>query len=453
VGAGPGANRYRDAAAQVAEWLDFVAVEDLGGLTWPAQPTLSSMVEPSLGWGALGPMVFFADSYRSGGGDFSRQRAERGAQWLRAKLALVDPEMETGLFTGLAGFAVVFNEMARAGIEVQSDLARVFELLRESAVESGSGVQWAETTEVLWGTAGIGFLLLSIGSRVIGEEALELAARAGDWLLSVAKHTPEGLRWDMGDGPSRQYPNSRRAWYPNFAHGTAGIGAYLARLGKATNQDGYVDAARQAASWVLTTCRTDDGTCAAHHHDPAVRRGDFGIGPARHPDDATPIYTMGWCHGPPGLAWFFRELHLATGESRWAELIGGTAKSIRLSGIPERREPGFWDNVGQCCGSAGVAEFFLDLHCWRNIDDDLAFAVELVDDLLARAIADDRGMRWSNVEFRSDPPELPPETTFFQGASGIGTTLVRLSRHLEGDRSSIGWPHAPDWQSPMDTWG
>jgi hypothetical protein len=189
----------------------------------------------------------------------------------------------------------------------------------------------------------------------------------------------------------------------------------------------------------------DDGTCAAHHHNPALRRGDFGIGPPRDADDGSPIYTMGWCHGPPGLGWFFRELEVATGEDSWAELITRTARAVRISGIPERREPGFWDNVGRCCGSAGAAEYFLDLHNWRQEDDDLAFAVQLVEDLLARAIVDDHGMRWSNVEIRSNPAELPPETTFFQGASGVGATLLRLSRHLEGDPTLIDWPHSPSW--------
>jgi len=69
----------------------------------------------------------------------------------------------------------------------------------------------------------------------------------------------------------------------------------------------------------------------------------------------------------------------------------------------------------------------------------------MVDDLLERATVDENGMRWHNVEFRADPPELPAETTFFQGASGVGLTLLRLTRHLQGDPSKIDWPHAPDW--------
>jgi lantibiotic modifying enzyme len=249
----------------------------------------------------------------------------------------------------------------------------------------------------------------------------------------------------MGVGPLRDRPGLAQVWFPNFAHGTAGIGAYLARLGAATNDDRYIDAARPAASWLLSTCQTDDGTCAAYHHDPAVRQGDNGMGPAREPGDESPLYTVGWCHGPPGLGWFFRELQLATGDTEWGDWVVRTARAVRTSGIPSRREPGFWDNVGRCCGSAGVAEYFLDLHTWRDDPDDLAFAVAIVDDLLERATVDDNGMRWHNIEFRADPPKLPAETTLLQGAYGIGLTLLRLARHLNRDLSTTDWPHAPQW--------
>jgi hypothetical protein len=32
-----------------------------------------------------------------------------------------------------------------------------------------------------------------------------------------------------------------------------------------------------------------------------------------------------------------------------------------------------------------------------------------------------------------------------QGAAGIGSTLLRLHRHLAGDPWTVRWPHAPDW--------
>ena len=179
----------------------------------------------------------------------------------------------------------------------------------------------------------------------------------------------------------------------------------------------------------MTTVRTDQDTCAAFHHDPG----------------GTELFTLGWCHGPPGLGWLFRQLELSTGSDRWRTWLRRAARADLTSGIPARREPGFWDNVARCCGSAGVAEFFLDLHRLEGRPEDLAFAVTLVDDILDRAIVDGDGMRWSNYEFRSPEPDLPPETTYLQGAPGIGSTLLRLHRHLAGDPWTVGWPHAPAW--------
>ena len=437
-------DQYRAAAAEVARWLASVAIEDGDGITWPTVPGADEPPAPQLGWGALGPMVFFADAYRTTGETAHLELARGGARWLRARLAKRSPDDEPGLFIGIAGFAVVFNELARLGESTDDDLAMVFERLDDAAVTSPAGTSWAGATEVLFGGAGIGFALLTIGRSVLGDGAIDRAARAGDWLLSVADETPHGLRWDMGEGVIETYPHSRDVWFPNFAHGTAGIAAFLARLGAAANDDRYVSAAQRAASWILTTCDTTNGAVRAWHHDPNLGPA-MGIGPARDAENTSPLYTMGWCHGPPGLGWFFRELELATGDDRWPPLIAGTATALRQSGIPERREPGFWDNVGRCCGSAGVAEYLLDLHTWREEQDDLDFAVTMVDDLLDRATVDDAGMRWSNVEWRADPPVLPAETSLYQGASGIGLTLLRLARHLDADRSTVQWPHAPSW--------
>jgi lantibiotic modifying enzyme len=437
-------NRYREAAEGAAAWLRSTALTTGDVTAWPATPTVSSDLEASLGWGALGPMVFFAQLARSGD-EAALDLAVRGARWVEERLAS-DDELEPGLFTGLAGFAVVFNELGKAGPHTSDQVVSVIDRLGRTAITADNGANWAETTEVLWGTAGIGFTLLSIGAPLVGAPAVDLAARAGDWLLAVAHRVPEGLRWDLGQGTAARYPLGTRIWFPNFAHGTAGIAAYLARLGAATNEDRFLEAARRGAAWVLSTCRTDGGGCAARHHDPeATRDRPIGMGPTRDPADASPMYTMGWCHGPPGLSWLFRELQLATGEDEWASWIARTARTVRESGLPRRLEPGFWDNVGRCCGSAGVIEYFLDLHTWRDDPEDLAFALAVADDMVERATVDGEGTRWSNVEFRQTPPELPPETTFYQGASGIGLTLLRLGRHLRGEPTTVEWPHRPAW--------
>ena len=75
----------------------------------------------------------------------------------------------------------------------------------------------------------------------------------------------------------------------------------------------------------------------------------------------------------------------------------------------------------------------------------LDFADELARDVLNRQIADSDGVRWSNTEFRADPPELEPVVGLMQGAAGIAAWLLRLARvHQDGPGAGrIIWPDRP----------
>jgi hypothetical protein len=381
--------------------------------------------------------MFFAEAFATTGDQRWLDAARHGARWMAANLDSVAAEWAgCGLFTGIGGWAVALDVIAdRTGDpEVTALAGRVIGKVIATAGRTASGAHWGEITEILWGTAGIGCLLLTLGPRYAGPQAAELAVRAGDWLLGEAEEAPPGIRWPLGAGAyaTGRFDPQRR--FPNFAHGTAGIAFFLARLARQTGEQRFRDASMAGAEWVLSAARTDDGTCAAFHHEP----------------DATQLFTLGWCHGPPGLGWLFRQLELTTGDESWRAWLRRAARADTASGIPERREPGFWDNLARCCGSAGVAEFFLDLHRLEGDPADLAFARLMVDDLVDRAVTDESGTRWSNREFRNaSQPDLPPETGYLQGAPGIGSTLLRMHRHLSGDPWTVRWPHAPDWdQSP-----
>jgi hypothetical protein len=50
------------------------------------------------------------------------------------------------------------------------------------------------------------------------------------------------------------------------------------------------------------------------------------------------------------------------------------------------------------------------------------------DAVVERAVRDDAGARWRFVEYRQDPPLLPPGTSWMQGAAGIAAFLLRLAR-------------------------
>ena len=425
---------YLAAAERTGDWLLATAEQSPQGWFWPVRPGVSAEVNPGLGWGTAAPVMFFAEAFRTTGEQRWLDAAQMGTRWMDANLdAAAAKWAGCGLLTGIGGWAVVLHELAAAaGDEHARSLARrVLQTVANHASVTGDGVHWHDLTEMVWGTAGIGCLMLTLGADYLGPAATDLAVRSGDWLLTQAEAAPAGIRWSLGRAYEAERPGDQRR-FPNFAHGAAGIGFFLGRLAQVTGERRFGDASLAATEWIMTTVRTDQDTCAAYHHDP----------------DGTELFTLGWCHGPPGLGWLFRQLELTTGEASWRAWLRRAARANLISGIPARREPGFWDNVARCCGSAGVAEFFLDLHCLEGDPGDLAFAVTLVDDLLDRAIHDAVGTRWSNHEFRLPQPDLPPETTYLQGAPGIGSTLLRLHRHLAGDPWTVRWPHAPAWTEP-----
>ncbi|MEJ7755966.1 MAG: hypothetical protein WKF83_06145 [Nocardioidaceae bacterium] len=116
---------------------------------------------------------------------------------------------------------------------------------------------------------------------------------------------------------------------------------------------------------------------------------------------------------------------------------------------PRRVRPGFWDNSGRCCGTACV----LALACDRIVErgDDFGFADLLVDDLTARATIDNAGVRWSNHEHRTTPPEREPQARWAMGNSGIVRELLRYARLVDGGASgyAVPWPDHPGTDEPQ----
>ena len=122
---------------------------------------------------------------------------------------------------------------------------------------------------------------------------------------------------------------------------------------------------------------------------------------------------------------------------------------MAASGLPRRIRPGFWDNNGRCCGTAGVLALACDRHAEAR--GDLIFATMLAGDLAARATVDSAGVRWANEEYRVTPSVLQPRTGWAMGSAGIIRELLRFSRAIDGADPSyaVTWPdHHPAGPGP-----
>ncbi len=278
----------------------------------------------------------------------------------------------------------------------------------------------APVTDLVLGTAGVVLAAVWAG----GEHARDIAVTGGEALLRAADDTGDGLDWAMQAGrPYRM---------PNYSHGTAGIATALAIAGAALGREDFIAAARQGAQHLLTAGSLDDGGFVVPHTLPYSSR------------DVEPV-TYTWCHGPAGTSYLFAALAHAGVDSvaglQVTRLRHRCLHSILASGVPQRLRPGFWDNDGRCCGTAGVGDVLLDAA--QDCTDPAAASTLLqaartmADALAERAIRDDAGARWRFVEHRQDPPLLPPGTSWMQGAAGIAAFLLPPG---PGHRGRAGQP-------------
>ena len=134
-----------------------------------------------------------------------------------------------------------------------------------------------------------------------------------------------------------------------------------------------------------------------------------------------------------------------TKDATWDTWVDKSARALLESGIPDKLTPGFWNNVSQCCGSAGVGQFFLDLHRTRANDRYFAFARHMTEDLLRRGTRDEKGLRWIQAEHRVQPKLLIAQTGYMQGAAGIGMWLLRMDAAEKQRTPFVRFPDTP-WQ-------
>src|SRR5215471_9157135 len=368
------------------------------------------------GIGGVAPVLAEIGQYRELTG---AEHALAGAIVARLR-TLLPAWTEPSLYDGLGGDVTALRLLA-PGSE-QAALARLAELMTprgwNTTLEIVPG-STAPVTDLIQGSAGVVLAAVWAG----GEHAPGIAATGGLALLRAANQTEGGLDWAMvPEWPSRM---------PNYSHGTAGVATALAIAGAALGRADFVAAAAQGAQHLLAVGSLDQNGFIVPHTLPYSTR------------DVEPV-TYNWCHGPAGTSQLFAALAFAG-----VDEVSGTPvtwlrqrclDAIPASGVPARLRPGFWDNDGRCCGTAGVGDVLLDAA--QDCDDPvragrlLQAARTMADALADRAVRDQAGARWRFTEHRQDPPLLPPGPSWMQGAAGIAAFLLRLARVLENGLSA-----------------
>ena len=409
---------YKEAALQAAQWIRSAAVTTDRGTAWLADPLDKKSVNTTLYSGVPGVVLFFLEAHHATADPSYLKDARIGADYL---LAAVASEKQTGLYTGLAGIGFALEETYKVTREekYRDGAKRCVQRLREAAVKSGRGVEWSEVTDIIGGSAGTGLFLIYAAREWSDTAALELATQAGHRMVELGQAEAGGLKWAMT-------PKFERLM-PNFSHGTAGNAYFLATLYQVTKKIEFLDAALAGATYLKVIARTEGNACLIFHHEP----------------DGKDLYYLGWCHGPVGTARLFYRLYQITGSREWMDWTEKSARAILQSGIPEKQTPGFWNNVSQCCGSAGVAELFLSLYRLTKHPPYLQFSKRVTANLLARSTREGQGRKWIQAEHRVKPELLVAQTGYMQGAAGIGMWLLHLDSFARGRKPQIQFPDSP----------
>jgi hypothetical protein len=429
------ADAHRDLAEAGWRWvLDQVRYDDDG--PWIPSAVTGTATEPAWdrdgmhsGVGGLAHVLAEIRACRPWTDEESLLAAAIGGR-IRESIA---GQTDATFFDGLVSNIGVLIALEQPGAE--EAVARLARLATDdgwaqTALEGDRYLPGARINDLTAGTAGV-VLGAVWANRHQVPGAAELIASAAEVLVGEAEQTPAGTSWPFV--PARFLAEPPGTQMPNLSHGLAGVALALALAGSELDRPDLVSIARSGAEHLVSLADvTDDGFVVPRTIPPA-------------PDLDEVTYT--WCHGPTGTSLFFRALECAgvkevAGESP-ASWQRRCLHSVQTSGLPVRLRPGFWDNDGRCCGTAGVGDVFLD--SWHHSGDphDLAFAHHLADTLVERAIVDGDRACWRFIEHRNEDPLLPPGTGWMQGAAGIAAYLFHASR--ANDTVAPAVPRIDNW--------
>ena len=406
-------------ATAAASWLLSQEVREPGdgGSFWPSRDDLSLEEKCDLYYGNAGILLFLRELYQATDRPEYREAIQRGIRFLNRNISRVG---RYGLYDGLAGIAFTLAQWPDDPEAVGGCSRAVDRLIREKQDCVNAGVRWNQQLDVMSGSAGIGLSLLELGRQLHRPELTNLAVRAEVELTAASSKLPEGRYW------LRQFHEQKQ--FPNFSHGTAGVGYFLLKLYEETGNCRFLDTANEAANYLQSIISRDPGTeCLIPHNLP----------------DGRDLFYLGWCHGSAGTNRFFYELFSITKEAKLQSTGQTAVDTILRSAIPEQQTPGHWNNVSRCCGAGGIGEFFLGLYRKTKELPYRQFALRIGEYLENRAQADGQGLKWIQAENRIEPSRMIAQTGLMQGAAGIGLFLLHLADPDDRHKRVLLFPDSP----------
>ncbi|MEM7098994.1 MAG: lanthionine synthetase LanC family protein [Pseudomonadota bacterium] len=432
------ANTLLEVAQGAEQWINTLSHSTPNGQRWGLAAERPDKFVPTLYLGSAGIALFYLELYQATQDNRYLKTAMAAGDDVIAQIPELNPTCAP--MGGWTGYMFFFNELYKHSNANRFMEAASLSALkqRESATGIGAGIGWIqempyakltghsgvrEIFDMTEGAAGAGTFWLYAHDEKIHAEALSWAVAAGERLLEVAETAEGGRRWQLM--PDIPYPFDA----PNFAHGTAGVAYFMARLYECTREQKYLDAAIDGATHVQAVAEEIPG---GGHLVPHVL------------DDGRPNrFYLGLCHGPPGTARLFYLLTELTGESAWCDWGKGLDQGLVSIGAPEERSKGFWNNISQCCCDAGIGDHAVNMYRLTNDPFYKDLALRVANQLIKSAKVEDGHYSWPQAEHRTQKDFIQAQTGYMQGAAGVGSFFVHLATTMNDAPVKIQFPDSP----------
>ncbi|MFI1369189.1 class IV lanthionine synthetase LanL [Streptomyces griseochromogenes] len=331
-GTGCGAPAPLSAAGQdrlVADGIGHLlaTMDPSGDRLWPSSGGFGAITDPcSVQHGAAGVLQVLTRAACQLPDARLADAVAQVAGWIVRRLP-AEPRTLPGLYFGRAGTAWALHDAA---------LLLDDKRLAERAVDLARRLPTAwPNPDVCHGTAGAGMAHLQLWQDTGDSDLGDRMRACADALAAAAVHTPEGVCWPVPADFDSVFAGTTSY---GFAHGTAGIGAFLLAAGAATGNQEYLALARAAA----------DALAAA-----ALLDGDQVSWPAGPGETHPSSLPLSWCNGAAGIGAFLVRMWQYTGEVRYRDLAIRAGRTVLA---------GSWQQSSVLChGLAGSGEFLLDL--------------------------------------------------------------------------------------------
>lgn len=427
------AEDYLGFVKETETWLAANSLTHGTHRVWPDAIDEPDQVSTSFSDGMAGKLTFYLELYQATQEMRYLETAKEIGAYLRDNLPLKQDSLK-GKFWAFSpygsvcgpGFALAELYKVTGQEEYKEAALSVVEVLNHFADNPKDTISWDLGNDVLGGLSGTGLFLLYAHEALSAPDALDMATRAGNTLLARAKKEPGGgISWKRGQ-------NSKYI-LPNFSHGPAGIGYFMARLYEVTKDEKYLEAALAAVRYLDSIAKSVDGVYLVPYGFP-----DLGWRRA---------YDIGWAHGPAGVARLFIKLHQLTKEPKWLEKAEACYYGI-LSSMPFETPPSEFGlepfGIDQRFGLAGVAVFAQDMYRYTDDPKYLNFATQLTTDVLSKSRSlNDRSWPIERFGFMANAGQETTFTGFFYGSTGFGSLLLEQYNVMSGKQKGIRFVDDP----------